>query len=243
MRRLARELGVDLSSTIRGTGRKGRITKEDVAEAAAARRPRRPAAAGAPRSPGLNLAPWPKVNFERFGEVERQPLTRIQKISGPNLARNWVMIPHVTHNDEADITELEAFRKRTNAEQSEAKVTMVALLAKAVVASLKAYPVVNSSLDGDDLVLKRYYNIGFAADTPNGLVVPVIKDADSKGILEIAQGPDDAVQEGARRQARPAATCRARRSRSPRWAGSAARASRRSSTRPRSRSSASRARP
>ena len=118
-----------------------------------------------------------KVNFERFGEVERQPLTRIQKISGPNLARNWVMIPHVTHNDEADITELEAFRKRTNAEQSEAKVTMVALLVKAVVASLKAYPVVNSSLDGDDLVLKRYYNIGFAADTPNGLVVPVIKDA------------------------------------------------------------------
>ena len=144
-------------------------------------------AAPATEVAGLNLAPWPKVNFERFGEVERQPLTRIQKISGPNLARNWVMIPHVTHNDEADITELEAFRKRTNAEQSEAKVTMVALLAKAVVASLKAFPVVNSSLDGDDLVLKRYYNIGFAADTPNGLVVPVIKDADQKGILEIAQ--------------------------------------------------------
>ena len=143
------------------------------------------APAGAPA--GLDLAPWPKVNFEKFGEVERQPLTRIQKISGPNLARNWVMIPHVTHNDEADITELEAFRKRTNGEQSEAKVTMVALLAKAVVASLKAFPVVNSSLDGDDLVLKRYYNIGFAADTPNGLVVPVIKDADTKGILEIAQ--------------------------------------------------------
>ena len=112
------------------------------------------------------------------------------------------MIPHVTHHDEADITELEAFRKRTNAEQSEAKVTMVALLAKAVVASLKAFPVVNSSLDGDDLVLKRYYNIGFAADTPNGLVVPVIKDADSKGILEIAQDLTDAVEEGARRQAR-----------------------------------------
>ena len=146
-------------------------------------RPRGPAR----RSPGLNLAPWPKVNFERYGEIERQPLTRIQKISGPNLARNWVMIPHVTHHDEADITELEAFRKRTNGEQSEAKVTMVALLAKAVVASLKAFPVVNSSLDGDDLVLKRYYNIGFAADTPNGLVVPVIKDADKKGILEIAK--------------------------------------------------------
>ncbi|MDA0142067.1 dihydrolipoyllysine-residue acetyltransferase [Solirubrobacter sp. CPCC 204708] len=189
VRRLARELGIDLS-TVTGTGRKGRITKEDVQQAkdapAAA-----PAAAEAPASgaavEGLNLAPWPKPNFEKYGEVERQPLTRIQKISGPNLARNWVMIPHVTHNDEADITELEAFRKRTNGEQQEAKVTMVALLAKAVVASLKAFPVVNSSLDGDDLVLKRYYNIGFAADTPNGLVVPVIKDADSKGILEIAK--------------------------------------------------------
>ena len=210
------------------------------------RRPRTPrrggavaaAPAGAPA--GLDLAPWPKPNFEKFGEIERQPLTRIQKISGPNLARNWVMIPHVTHNDEADITELEAFRKRTNAEQSEAKVTMVALLAKAVVASLKAYPVVNSSLDGDDLVLKRYYNIGFAADTPNGLVVPVIKDADSQGHPRDRQGPDRAVGQGARGQARPGATCRARRSRSRRWAGSAARASRRSSTRPRSRSSASR---
>jgi pyruvate dehydrogenase E2 component (dihydrolipoamide acetyltransferase) len=186
VRRLARELGVDLSQ-VRGTGRKGRITKEDVQKP----QPREtaaptPSAAPSTEVAGLNLAPWPKVNFERYGLVERQPLTRIQKISGPNLARNWVMIPHVTHNDEADITELEAFRKRTNTEQSEAKVTMVALLAKAVVASLKAFPVVNSSLDGDDLVLKRYYNIGFAADTPNGLVVPVIKDADKKGILEIA---------------------------------------------------------
>jgi len=185
VRRLARELGVDLSA-IRGSGRKGRITKEDVQKP----QPREEAPKAAPASTevaGLDLAPWPKVNFERFGEIERRPLTRIQKISGPNLARNWVMIPHVTHNDEADITELEAFRKRTNAEQSEAKVTMVALLVKAVVASLKAYPVVNSSLDGDDLVLKRYYNIGFAADTPNGLVVPVIKDADKKGIIEVAQ--------------------------------------------------------
>ncbi|MDA0163470.1 dihydrolipoyllysine-residue acetyltransferase [Solirubrobacter ginsenosidimutans] len=190
VRRLARELGVDLS-TIRGTGRKGRITKEDVQKPQPKEAAPPAAAAAAPSGgstevAGLNLAPWPKVNFERYGEIERLPLTRIQKISGPNLARNWVMIPHVTHNDEADITELEAFRKRTNTEQSEAKVTMVALLAKAVVASLKAFPVVNSSLDGDDLVLKRYYNIGFAADTPNGLVVPVIKDADKKGILEIA---------------------------------------------------------
>jgi pyruvate dehydrogenase E2 component (dihydrolipoyllysine-residue acetyltransferase) len=186
VRRLARELGVDLN-TIRGTGRKGRITKEDVQKPQPIQDAPAAAPSGTTEVAGLNLAPWPKVNFERFGEVERQPLTRIQKISGPNLARNWVMIPHVTHNDEADITELEAFRKRTNAEQSEAKVTMVALLVKAVVASLKAFPVVNSSLDGDDLVLKRYYNIGFAADTPNGLVVPVIKDADTKGILEVAK--------------------------------------------------------
>ena len=183
VRRLARELGVDLSG-VRGSGRKGRITKEDVRAAKDAPPPAAAAGAGVA---GLSLAPWPKVDFERFGAVERRPLTRIQKISGPNLARNWVMIPHVTHNDEADITELEAFRKRTNAEQDEAKVTMVALLVKAVVASLKAYPVVNSSLDGDELVLKRYYNVGFAADTPNGLVVPVIKDADRKGILAIAK--------------------------------------------------------
>jgi pyruvate dehydrogenase E2 component (dihydrolipoamide acetyltransferase) len=180
VRRLARELGVDLTH-VKGSGRKGRITKEDVK-----RGPEKAAEAPAGGSAGLDLAPWPKVNFERFGEIERQPLTRIQKISGPNLARNWVMIPHVTHHDEADITDLEAFRKRTNAEQSDVKVTMVALLVKAVVGSLKAFPVVNSSLDGDDLVLKRYYNVGFAADTPNGLVVPVIKDADRKGILEVA---------------------------------------------------------
>jgi pyruvate dehydrogenase E2 component (dihydrolipoamide acetyltransferase) len=181
VRRLARELGVDLA-TVRGSGRKSRITKEDVKTASEAPAPAPSGAA----VPGLNLAPWPKLEFERFGEIERVALTRIQKISGPNLARNWVMIPHVTHHDEADITELEAFRKRTNAEQSEVKVTMVALLVKAVVTSLKAYPVVNSSLDGDELILKRYYNIGFAADTPNGLVVPVIKDADAKGILAVA---------------------------------------------------------
>jgi pyruvate dehydrogenase E2 component (dihydrolipoamide acetyltransferase) len=191
VRRLARELGLDLS-TVKGTGRKGRITKEDVQQAKDAPAPATAApVSGGTAVEGLNLAPWPKANFEKYGEVERQPLTRIQKISGPNLARNWVMIPHVTHNDEADITDLEAFRKRTNGEQQEAKVTMVALLAKAVVSSLKAYPVVNSSLDGDDLVLKRYYNIGFAADTPNGLVVPVIKDADKKGILEIAKDLTD----------------------------------------------------
>jgi pyruvate dehydrogenase E2 component (dihydrolipoyllysine-residue acetyltransferase) len=185
VRRLARELGVDLSA-LQGSGRKGRITTEDVEAASkgapAAAAPA-PAAAGA-AVPGLNLAPWPKVDFEKFGPVERRPLTRIQKISGPNLARNWVMIPHVTHHDEADITELEAFRKRTNEEQG-VKLTMVALLLKASVAALKQFPDFNASLDGDDLVLKRYYHLGFAADTPNGLVVPVIRDVDQKGLLEI----------------------------------------------------------
>jgi pyruvate dehydrogenase E2 component (dihydrolipoamide acetyltransferase) len=190
-RRLARELGVDLA-TVKGTGRKGRIQKSDVeaaakgAGAAPAAAPATPAAAD---GAGLGLLPWPKVDFAKFGEIERQPLSRIKKISGPNLHRNWVMIPHVTHYDEADITDLEAFRKQTNEAHAKegVKVTMVALMVKAVVASLQAMPQFNSSLDGDELVLKRYYNIGFAADTPNGLVVPVIKDADKKGILDIAR--------------------------------------------------------
>lgn len=177
VRRLAREKGIDLA-TVQGSGRKGRITKQDLEGAAAA-----PAAAGA----GLpGLAPWPKVDFEKYGPVERVPLSRIQKISGPNLARNWVMIPHVTHHEEADITDLEEFRKQVNAEHPETKVTMVALLLKAVVASLKEFPDFNSSLDGDELVRKGYYNLGFAADTPQGLMVPVIRDADKKGLLELA---------------------------------------------------------
>ena len=134
----------------------------------------------------VHLAPWPTVDFAKYGPIERVPLSRIKRISGPNLARNWVMIPHVTQHDEADITALEAFRKQLNAEQSEVKVTMVALLIKACVASLHEFPDFNSSLDGDDLVLKRYYNIGFAADTPQGLVVPVSKDADKKGLIDIA---------------------------------------------------------
>ncbi len=138
---------------------------------------------------GLSLLPWPKVNFEKFGEIERVQRSRIQKISAPNLARNWVMIPHVTHNDEADITDLEAWRKQLNDEHAKAgvKFTMVSFLVVAAVAALKEFPTVNSSLDGDELVLKHYYNIGFAADTPGGLVVPVIKDADKKGLREIAQ--------------------------------------------------------
>jgi len=136
----------------------------------------------------LDLAPWPSVEFEKFGAVERVSRSRIQKISGPNLARNWVMIPHVTHNDEADITELEAWRGQLNEEHARdgAKVTMVCFLIVACVATLKEFPIFNASLDGEELVLKRYYNIGFAADTPGGLVVPVIKNADRKGLLEIA---------------------------------------------------------
>jgi pyruvate dehydrogenase E2 component (dihydrolipoamide acetyltransferase) len=166
VRKLAREKGIDLSA-VQGSGRKGRITKEDLDKPAA------PTAAPAAAAPG-----------ER---TERVELTRIKKISGPNLVRSWTTIPHVTQHDEADITELEAFRKDVNATQKDVKVTMVALLVKAVVRSLQEYPEVNSSLDGDEhLILKRYWNIGFAADTPQGLVVPVIKDADRKGILEIA---------------------------------------------------------
>jgi len=182
VRRLARELRVDLSG-VKGTGRKGRITKEDVKQAK-----ERPAAAPAEGAgiAGLNIASWPKVDFAKYGEVERVPLSRIKKISGPAVARNWVTIPHVTQNDEADITDLEAFRKQINAEQQDVKVTMVALLVKACVGSLRQFPDFNSSLDGDELVIKRYYNIGFAADTPQGLLVPVIKDADRKGLLEIA---------------------------------------------------------
>ncbi len=183
VRRMARELGVDLAG-VKGSGRKGRILKEDVK---AAKDAPAKAAPDAPAGiPGLDLAPWPKVNFEKYGEVERVALSRIKKISGPALARNWVMIPHVTHDDEADITDLEAFRKEVNAEQSDVKVTMVALLMKACVGALRQFPEFNSSLDGDELVIKRYFNIGFAADTPQGLLVPVIKEADRKGLLEIA---------------------------------------------------------
>jgi pyruvate dehydrogenase E2 component (dihydrolipoamide acetyltransferase) len=183
VRRLAREMGVGLEG-VRGSGRKGRITKDDVKQAK--ERPAAAAPAEGAAIPGLDLAPWPKVDFAKYGEIERVPLSRIKKISGPNVARNWVMIPHVTHDDEADITDLEAFRKQINAEQQDVKVTMVALLVKACVGSLKQFPDFNSSLDGDELVIKRYYNIGFAADTPQGLLVPVIKDADRKGLLEIA---------------------------------------------------------
>jgi pyruvate dehydrogenase E2 component (dihydrolipoamide acetyltransferase) len=191
IRRFARELGVDLSQ-VRGSGPNGRITREDVQGyvKGALVAPPAPsgggAHAGAVSGFGLGLPPWPSVDFAKFGPIERVALTRIQKISGPVLARNWVMIPHVTQNDDADVTELEAFRKQINGERKDVKVTMLAFLMKAAVAALKRYPQFNSSLDGDELVLKKYYHLGFAADTPNGLLVPVIKDVDKKGLVEIA---------------------------------------------------------
>jgi pyruvate dehydrogenase E2 component (dihydrolipoamide acetyltransferase) len=186
IRRFARELGVDLHA-VRGSGPKARITREDVQgfvkRALAAPASPSGAAAGATFA---GLPPWPKVDFAQFGPIERVALSRIRKLSGPNLHRNWVSIPHVTNNEEADVTELEAFRKKLNAENPSAKVTMLAFVIKAVVAALKAFPDVNSSLDGDELVHKHYYNIGFAADTPSGLMVPVLKGANDKGVLQIA---------------------------------------------------------
>jgi pyruvate dehydrogenase E2 component (dihydrolipoamide acetyltransferase) len=184
IRRFARELGVDLHA-VKGSGPRERITRDDVqnfVKRALAAPPAAPAGGGI----GFGLPAWPKVDFAAFGPIEVVPLSRIRKLSGPNLHRNWVGIPHVTNNDEADITDLEAFRKKLNAENPSAKVTMLAFVIKAAVAALRAHPDVNSSLDGDSLVRKQYYHIGFAADTPNGLVVPVLKNADKKGILEIA---------------------------------------------------------
>ncbi len=188
VRRFARELGVDVG-LVQGSGPKGRILQQDVQNyvkgVLAQPRGAAPAAGG---GTGLDLLPWPQVDFAKFGPVEAKPLSRIKKISGANLARNWVMIPHVTQFDEADITELEALRVRLNKEneKSGVKLTMLAFLIKAAVAALKKFPDFNASLDGENLVYKQYFHIGFAADTPNGLVVPVIRDADRKGVLEIA---------------------------------------------------------
>jgi pyruvate dehydrogenase E2 component (dihydrolipoamide acetyltransferase) len=191
IRRFARELGVALGA-VKGSGPNGRITRDDVQGFVKTVLANPPAATnGASNGSGLNLLPWPKVDFAKFGPIERVELTRIQKLSGPNLARNWVMIPHVTQNEDADVTDLEAFRVQLNNEQKDVKVTMLALLIKASVAALKKFPSVNSSLDGDGLILKQYYNIGFAADTPTGLVVPVVKDADKKGVLDIARDLTD----------------------------------------------------
>ena len=192
VRKFARELGVTINQ-VKGSGLKGRITQEDVqafVKVAMSGGAGSPAVASSGGSlGGLNLIPWPKVDFTKFGEIERQPLNRIKKMTAANLGRNWVMIPAVTYHEDADITDLEAFRVQTNKdnEKKGVKITMLAFLMKAAVAALKKHPEFNSSLDGDDLILKKYFNIGFAADTPTGLVVPVIKNVDKKGIFEIAQ--------------------------------------------------------
>jgi pyruvate dehydrogenase E2 component (dihydrolipoamide acetyltransferase) len=203
IRKTARELGVPLDE-VAGTGPKGRILQSDLenfvkavmagdtrTRAIAAKTPAAAAAGAAAGGAGPlgNLLAWPTVDFAKFGEVERKDLSRIKKISGANLHRNWVMIPHVTNHDDADITDLEAFRVTLNKEYEKAgvKVTMLAFLIKACVAALKKFPEFNASLDGDTLVLKKYFHIGFAADTPNGLMVPVIKDADKKGLVQIAK--------------------------------------------------------
>ena len=192
VRKFARELGVDLAQ-VKGTGPNARIQQEDVQNFV------KQALSGGGASGGpagsvtgggsLNLLPWPSVDFTKFGPVEAKPLSRIKKISGANLARNWVMIPHVTQFDDADITDLEAFRVQMNKENEKAgiKITMLAFLIKASVAALRKFPDFNASLDADNLVLKKYFHIGFAADTPNGLVVPVIRNADQKGVLDIAK--------------------------------------------------------
>ena len=185
VRALARELGVDLGK-VAGSGPKNRITADDVK--GHVKRIMTAAAPAGTAPGGLNLLPWPKIDFSKFGPVETQPLSRIQKLSGANLARNWAMIPHVTQFDAADITELEAHRVESNklTAAGGAKLTMLAFLVKACVLMLKQFPNFNASLDGETLVLKRYYHIGFAADTPQGLVVPVIRDADKKSVFEIA---------------------------------------------------------
>jgi len=207
VRKFARELGVPLAE-VKGSGPKGRITQEDVqgftrsvmsgavqTQAQAARTP-----AGGGSGVGLDLLPWPKVDFAKFGPVERKELSRIKKISGANLSRNAIVIPAVTNHDDADITDLEAFRVATNKDNDKAKngvkVTMLAFLIKACVAALKKFPEFNASVDGDALVYKNYWHIGFAADTPNGLVVPVIKDADQKGILQISVEMGELAKKG-----------------------------------------------
>ena len=193
VRKFARELGVSLTQ-VKGSGPKGRITQLDVqghvksVMSGAASLSTAQTSAGSGSGVGLDLLPWPQVDFAKFGPIDPKPLSRIKKISGANLHRNWVMIPHVTNNDEADITELEALRVQLNKENEKAgiKLTMLAFLMKAVVAALKKFPEFNASIDGETLVLKKYFHIGFAADTPNGLVVPVVRDVDRKGVIDLA---------------------------------------------------------
>jgi len=209
VRAYARELGVDLNK-VPATGPKNRIVKEDLTKyvkgvmsgATAA-----PVTAGASLGGGLDLLPWPKVDFAKFGEIEVKPLSRIKKISGQNLSRNWVMIPAVTYHEDADITDIEAFRVLLNKENEKgggAKLTMLAFLMKACVKGLQKFPEFNSSLDGDNLVLKKYFNIGFAADTPNGLVVPVVKNVDKKSVFELAQESGELAKQARDGKLKPA---------------------------------------
>ncbi|EKP0299557.1 pyruvate dehydrogenase complex dihydrolipoyllysine-residue acetyltransferase [Aeromonas veronii] len=195
VRRLAREFGVNLAK-VKASGRKGRIVKEDVqayVKDAIKRAESAPASAGVAGGNGLGVLPWPKVDFSKFGDVEEVELTRIQKISGPNLHRNWVMIPHVTQFDEADTTELEAFRKEQNAmlekQKADVKITPLVFILKAAAKALEAHPRFCSSLseDGSKLIMKKYIHIGVAVDTPNGLVVPVVRDVNKKGIMELSR--------------------------------------------------------
>jgi len=194
VRKYARELGADVTQ-VKGSGPKGRITQEDVQAYIKGVLSGQSTAASSSASGGngLQLLPWPKVDFKKFGEIQTRPLSRIQKISAANLARNWAMIPAVTYHEDADITDLEAFRVQTNKanEKLGIKVTLLAFLMKACVKALKKYPEFNSSLDGEELILKQYFHLGFAADTPNGLVVPVIRHVDQKDVLEIAQETSD----------------------------------------------------
>ena len=189
-RKFAREFGVDIQQ-VRGSGQRGRITKEDIQQFIKHSMLVRGSAPSQTTQgiAGFDLLPWPKVDFTKFGEIERQARSRIQKVSAANLARNWVMIPAVTYHDDADITDLEEFRAILNQEHQKdnTKITLLAFLIKAVVAALKKYPTFNSSLDGEDLIMKKYFHIGFAVDTPGGLVVPVIRHVDQKGIQEIAK--------------------------------------------------------
>ncbi|WP_028994865.1 dihydrolipoyllysine-residue acetyltransferase [Azonexus hydrophilus] len=210
VRAYARELGVDLSK-VAASGPKGRIVKEDLTKyvkgvmSGATAAP--VAAAGASLGGGLDLLPWPKVDFSKFGEIEVKPLSRIKKISGQNLSRNWVMIPAVTYHEDADITDLEAFRVLLNKENEKgggAKLTMLAFLMKACVKGLQKFPEFNASLDGDNLVLKKYFNIGFAADTPNGLVVPVVKNVDQKSVFELAQESGELAKQARDGKLKPA---------------------------------------
>ena len=210
IRAYARELGVDLTQ-VRPTGPKNRILREDIvafvkgAMTTGVVPGKTPAASGG--GAGLDLLPWPKVDFAKFGPIDVQPLSRIKKISGQNLSRNWVMIPAVTYHEDADITELEAFRVQLNKENEKgggAKLTMLAFLIKACVKALQKYPEFNSSLDGDNLVMKQYINIAFAADTPNGLVVPVIKNADKKSVFELAQESGDLAKQARDGKLKPA---------------------------------------